>query len=323
MRVPQLTLDDYEQTFSDRHLLQGVVAKWAKAKPDAPCLVERGDGRTVTWCEFDRITAALAGELLRLGFAKGDFLVTLLPMSVDHVLLEYSCFKIGVIVAPLDLRLPPAEVMRALEILRPRGFVRPGREERHSIFARCGAPCRRSAHGSSIASRWTRTVRLTARGLLRRLPKRRLNCFEIGSDDDSTVTENDGALVIFTTGSTGSPKPALLSHRNITAQNMCICGDVFWRRQRLAHPGQSACFARGRPDRGADEHPLRRRHGDPAGDFRRRPFVARHCPASGGDSGPDSGHVQPGVDAERLRSPRSLESEICRLRRQCGRAAVS
>jgi acyl-CoA synthetase (AMP-forming)/AMP-acid ligase II len=41
------------------------------------------------------------------------------------------------------------------------------------------------------------------------------------------VTEEDGALVIFTTGSTGSPKPALLSHRNITVQNMCLCGAFF------------------------------------------------------------------------------------------------
>jgi acyl-CoA synthetase (AMP-forming)/AMP-acid ligase II len=44
---------------------------------------------------------------------------------------------------------------------------------------------------------------------------------------DSTLAEDDGALVIFTTGSTGSPKPALLSHRNITVQNMCICGAFF------------------------------------------------------------------------------------------------
>jgi len=27
--------------------------------------------------------------------------------------------------------------------------------------------------------------------------------------------------------STGSPKPALLSHRNITVQNMCMCGSFF------------------------------------------------------------------------------------------------
>ena len=34
--------------------------------------------------------------------------------------------------------------------------------------------------------------------------------------------EHDGAQVIFTTGSTGSPKPALLSHRGITCQNLCL-----------------------------------------------------------------------------------------------------
>jgi acyl-CoA synthetase (AMP-forming)/AMP-acid ligase II len=37
-----------------------------------------------------------------------------------------------------------------------------------------------------------------------------------------SVDEDDGAMVIFTTGSTGYPKPALLSHKNITVQNMCL-----------------------------------------------------------------------------------------------------
>ena len=121
MRVPQFTLDDYERLCRSSSAARRSGQVGQKAARAA--MVSAEGSRTVTWSEFDRNTTAMARELLRLGFAKGDFLVTMLPLSVDHVLLEYSCFKIGVIVAPLDLRLSPAEVIRALEILRPRGFV--------------------------------------------------------------------------------------------------------------------------------------------------------------------------------------------------------
>jgi fatty-acyl-CoA synthase len=123
MQMPRYTLADYETTYADRHLLHGVVGKWAKAKPDAIAVLSADGSRTLTWSRFDRHTTALAVELLQLGFRKGDFLVTQLPLTVDHVLLEYACFKIGVILAPIDLRLAAGEVVRVLEILRPRGFI--------------------------------------------------------------------------------------------------------------------------------------------------------------------------------------------------------
>jgi acyl-CoA synthetase (AMP-forming)/AMP-acid ligase II len=227
MRVPQFTLDDYERIFADRHLLHEVVAKWAKAKPEALALLSADGNRTVTWREFDRTTTALAQELSRLGFVKGDYLVTLLPLTVDHVLLEYSCFKIGVIVAPLDLRLPPAEVMRALEILHPRGFVSLGVKapfDLRPLWRAVQAQCTWIQHcivmDSEEAIAGTRSFASIAEQAL-----------HAATDEDSAalpaISENDGALVIFTTGSTGSPKPALLSHRNITVQNMCISGAFF------------------------------------------------------------------------------------------------
>ena len=225
MEVPQFTLDDYEGTFADRHLLHGVVAKWATARPDAQALVSADGDSSVTWTEFDRITASLARELLRRGFAKGDSLVTVLPMTVDHVLLEYGCFKIGVIVAPLDLRLTPAEVVRALEILRPRGFVCLGvkppfdfRPLWRAVQSQCPWIQHFIAMDSDEAIPGTQSYASIAEAAL-------------NSADSSAIAqgpaEDDGALVIFTTGSTGSPKPALLSHRNITVQNMCICGSFF------------------------------------------------------------------------------------------------
>ncbi len=229
MEIPPYTLSDYEETFHDRHLLHGVVEKWARERPHGEALVSADDGRVVTWSEFERRTAALAVELLRLGFNRGDYVVTLLPMTVEHVLLEYSCFRIGVIVAPLDLRLTAAEALRALEILRPRGFVGLGVQGALDLRPLWGAvreQCPWLEHalvaGSEEPIAGTRSLDAIAAAAWS----------GTGHVDEAMLRaagpgENSGALAIFTTGSTGSPKPALLSHRNITVQNMCLCGAFF------------------------------------------------------------------------------------------------
>ncbi|MGO9317821.1 MAG: class I adenylate-forming enzyme family protein [Terracidiphilus sp.] len=229
MDVPQFTLEDYENVFADRHLLHGVVAKWAKVHPEAAAMLSAGGERAVTWGEFDRITTAMAAELSRLGFAIGDFLVTLLPLTVDHVLLEYSCFKIGVIVAPLDLRLSPAEVIRAMEILRPRGFAALGVKaplDLRPLWRAIQAQCEWIQHFIAVDSEEEIAGTQSYASIAEAAGRAATNA---GSTSlaEIAVTEDDGALVIFTTGSTGSPKPALLSHRNITVQNMCICGAFF------------------------------------------------------------------------------------------------
>jgi acyl-CoA synthetase (AMP-forming)/AMP-acid ligase II len=232
MLVPQFTRNDYQRVFTDRHLLHGVVAKWAKDRPEAPAILSAEGNRTVTWREFDRISTVLAKELSRLGFTKGDFLVTLLPLSVDHVLLEYSCFKIGVIVAPLDLRLSSAEVMRVLEILRPRGFAGLGVKapfDLRLLWSVVEARCPWLEHHIAMDSDEAISGTLPYASIADRAIRAAEDAYPAMAVDgfDSTITEDDGALVIFTTGSTGSPKPALLSHRNITVQNMCICGAFF------------------------------------------------------------------------------------------------
>jgi acyl-CoA synthetase (AMP-forming)/AMP-acid ligase II len=234
MHLPQLTLDDYNHQFADRHLLHGVVAKWAKERPEAIALVSAETGRTVTWSEFDRFTTALAAEWLRLGYKKGDYLVTLLSMSVDHVLLEYSLFKVGVIVVPLDLRLPAAEVIRVVEMLRPRGFISLGiygpidfREMVRAVRAKSSSP----EHFFTVSSAEPDEGFRSYAELAEAASHSAANTPDAGAAKlaaaASAVTEEDGALVIFTTGSTGSPKAALLTHRNITSQNMCLCGAFF------------------------------------------------------------------------------------------------
>jgi acyl-CoA synthetase (AMP-forming)/AMP-acid ligase II len=174
------TLERFEREFAGRRLLHGAVDYWAARKPDAIALASPGTGRRLTWREFASESEAMARWLLEQGFVKGDFLAVSAPFSIEHVLLEYACFRAGVIHAPLDLRLTTADVERATAAIRARALFRQSDAER----------CRAEA------------VRAAAP-----LP---------------AVSENDGAQVIFTTGSTGVPKPALLSHRNIACQNLCL-----------------------------------------------------------------------------------------------------
>jgi acyl-CoA synthetase (AMP-forming)/AMP-acid ligase II len=227
--LPQFTLDDYEDRFAGRHRLHDVVAYWAKQRPESQALVAAETGRTVNWRDFDRYTLALAARLKRMGLGKGDFVVTLLPMSVDHVLIEYACFRLGAIVVPLDLRLSAAEIFSAFEVLKPRAFFGLGvkgpldlrplwaglRERCPWVEIRVAVDSAEPVEGAAAYGAIHYYVWRAA-----------MTCASISSVGDD-VGENDGALVIFTTGSTGSPKPALLSHRNITVQNMCLSGAFF------------------------------------------------------------------------------------------------
>ncbi len=231
--LPQLSGHDFEQKFRERHLVHKVVSKWAKEKPDSLALLSADTGQGTTWAELEAATLALATHLHELGYTKGDCLVTASPLTTQHVILEYACFRIGVIFAPLDLRLSLPEMIRSIRQVQPKGFAFPGvtplgdfREVGRAIEKECPfvghriqfSPADETIQGATAASDlFARASRLTT-GPEERRP------IEMSENE---VNENDAALIIFTTGSTGSPKPALLSHRNITCQNMCISQAFF------------------------------------------------------------------------------------------------
>jgi acyl-CoA synthetase (AMP-forming)/AMP-acid ligase II len=224
--LPQLSEDDFDQKFRGRHLVHDVVSKWAKEKPEGCAILSADTGQQTTWAEFDRATRGMAAHLMELGYTKGNCLVSALPLTTQHIILEYACFRIGVIFAPIDLRLSLPEVIRSIKQVQPRGFAYPGvtalgdfREAGRAVGEECPFVSHRIqfspgeetiAGATAAADLFARAAQLSTR-----------------NEQPISISENDPALIIFTTGSTGSPKPALLSHRNITCQNMCISQAFF------------------------------------------------------------------------------------------------
>lgn len=225
--LPQATLEHYERELAGRHLVHGSVAHWARVKPDTVALINADRGRQLTWRELDEGSTALAAALLAAGFGKGDYLATSLPFLTELVLLELACFKVGVIHAPLDLRLTPAEVIRSLTLIRAKGFAFLGvtpmadfRELGKAVRGHCtfvselfqlSPPGEEVIDGARSFAAFAATA-----------PSALASGGAALAGAIAAVSENDGAQVIFTTGSTGSPKPALLSHRGITAQNYAL-----------------------------------------------------------------------------------------------------
>jgi acyl-CoA synthetase (AMP-forming)/AMP-acid ligase II len=206
-----VTPEQFEVEYRGRHLIHAAVDYWAAQKPGDAAILNASRGSRLTWAELQLGSVALAAELSRMGFRKGDFLAASLPLLDEHILLEYACFRLGVIHAPLDLRLQPAEVLRCLGLIRARGYAFHFAALGEAVHQHCDsvehliqfAPPRECIAGAvSFADVMARA------GGAATVP--------------SDVTEQDGAQVIFTTGSTGSPKPALLSHRGIACQNLCL-----------------------------------------------------------------------------------------------------
>jgi fatty-acyl-CoA synthase len=235
--VPQCTPENYEQDFADRHLLHQVVARWAREKPDALAIINADTKQEITWDQFDKTTTALAMQLLQMGLKKGDFFATSLPYLTEHIYLEYACFKIGVIHVPLDLRLKGPEVIRSLSLIQAKGYAFLGqtpladfRELGKAVMAHCPfvehfvqfSPPEETIEGATSAFALAAEAQALATAAM--VDPASSEILAAYMKATAAVGENDGAQVIFTTGSTGYPKPALLSHRNITCQNMCLGG---------------------------------------------------------------------------------------------------
>ena len=201
--IAQVTLEQFENEYGNRHLIHASVDYWTERKRDEPAILNATRGSMLTWRELQRLSIAYAGELVRMGFRKGDFLAASLPLLDDHILLEYACFRLGVIHAPLDLMLQPEEVVRCLNLIRPRAFF--------FLQPAVGEEVRKSCDSIEYLVPYPEGFLKFREGAL--------SSFAALPEGPS---EHDGAQVIFTTGSTGSPKPAVLSHRSITCQNLCL-----------------------------------------------------------------------------------------------------
>jgi acyl-CoA synthetase (AMP-forming)/AMP-acid ligase II len=207
--------------------LADYVHLYSKKRKNSTALAEFDTGEVVSWKKFNQSVNAFAAKLLSCGFKKGDIIATSLPLLKEHIYLIYACYRTGIIIAPLDLRLKGEEIIYCFEKIKPKGYFFLGKTPL-ADFRPIITEVMKSVKGVDLWVQFQKEPEFIMEGVTgiaefaKDIKKIFIKSLFTGAVKKARklVEKRDPCLIIFTTGSTGSPKPALLCHENILIQNI-------------------------------------------------------------------------------------------------------
>ncbi len=214
-------------------LLNNYLEYWAKNRPEQVAMVQHEDDRKFTYKKFVKLVDFFALKLRDMGLEKGDRLATMLVLVPEHMVLMYACFKLGIIIAPLDVRLKEEEVVRDVEKIQPKAFFFLGNTPVRD-FRKVGEAVRDNCSSVKHLVQFTpdpgpEDIVPGAISITEMMDKGRLILLKIKdlftrklARAYGTIDTKTPALIIYTTGTTGEPKPAVLTHENIIVQNRVL-----------------------------------------------------------------------------------------------------
>jgi fatty-acyl-CoA synthase len=214
-------------------LVNSYIDKWAKNRPDAIAIVQHEDGRKVTYKKFSSLIDFFALRLLDMGIKNGDRVATQLVLLPEHMALMYACFKIGAIFAPLDVRLLENEVVRDINKIDASAFFFLGNTPVKD-FRKVGKAVKEGCPSVKHLVQFTPDPKPGdiiegALGITQLMSKPRLIFLKLKDMVTGNLNKiyqgldkRTPALIIYTTGTTGEPKPAVLCHENIIVQNRVL-----------------------------------------------------------------------------------------------------
>ncbi|WP_428342806.1 fatty-acid--CoA ligase FadD5 [Mycobacterium sp.] len=180
------------------------LERHAFMQPRATAL--RFTGKTLTWADLRERVARLAGALSRRGVANGDRVMILMLNRTEFVESVLAANLIGAIAVPVNFRLTPPEITFLVEDCDARLMIT------ESVLAPVASAVRgvTSVLGTIVVAGGSADEGLLAYEDL---------VAESGDPATPADIPNDSpALIMYTSGTTGRPKGAVLTHTNLTCQ---------------------------------------------------------------------------------------------------------
>jgi acyl-CoA synthetase (AMP-forming)/AMP-acid ligase II len=186
-----------------KRTLRDVIEHHADARPDAPFLFAPEPGSVVSYGELRESSRALAGLLADAGVAPGEVVSFMLPNGAAAATLLLGTMVAGYVVSPLNLLAQDAHLEYTL-----------AHSDTRFVFA---AP--------EFIDRIRRLLSTTGRRVtLRATDPDALQLDAAFHAKPIAIDSTTPALLMYTSGTTGLPKGALLSHGNLVHAAEAVVG---------------------------------------------------------------------------------------------------
>jgi len=166
-----------------------------------------GDATHADWATFAARTARLAGGLRDgLGLRPGDRVAIVMGNRPEYLEAMFAAWHAGLVAVPVNARLHPAEIAYILDQSGASAVVT---DDDHVDDADGAVAALDRGCPVVIAAgeRWSNLVRSDPMALVERAP-------------------TDPAWIFYTSGTTGDPKGATLSHRNLLVMSLSYFADI-------------------------------------------------------------------------------------------------
>ena len=182
--------------------IANLFVRSGRADGERPALALGGE-ITLTYAELARRGAMMAGQLrAKLGLQPGDRVALVMKNLPDYVELLLAGWYAGLTMVPVNAKLHPREFAYILD---------------HAGASLCFASPDLAAPVAAVAG----PLRVIEVG------SREHHALRTGDPVPMTmVAPDDLAWLFYTSGTTGRPKGAMLSHRNLLAMTLCYFADV-------------------------------------------------------------------------------------------------
>ena len=190
---------------------QNLYAAIARANNDSDAVFAHlPDGRRYTYRDVDEVSARFANALVALGVVPGDRVAVQVEKSIEALMLYLGTVRAGAVFLPLNTAYTAAEIEYFLGDAEPRVFVcDPARSAELAPSAdKAGAKLETlgvwSSHATSAGTLSDRALAAPA------------------SFDTIARAEDDLAAILYTSGTTGRSKGAMLTQRNLQSNALAL-----------------------------------------------------------------------------------------------------